>query len=107
MDANILQDFRAMQLAVVGANYMRYSEGTNCLYLEGIDKISIGDNIEITEISLHTDYVLVSINDIHSFVPLKNLSYSIITEVIATLKAKALDIVNRDVIVNGEGKIIG
>lgn len=106
MNANILQDFRAMQIAFLGANYMRYGQGTNCLLLEGIDKIGIGDNIEITEISLHTDYVLVSIGDINSLMPVKNLAYGVMAEVIATLKAKALDLANRDVMVNGKGKVV-
>jgi hypothetical protein len=106
MNANILQDFRVMQLAVVGANFMRYNRNTTDLLLEGIDRINIGDNINIVEICLHTDYVLVAIEDIRSLVPLKNLSYDVITEVIATLKAKALDITNRDVIVNGNGEVI-
>ena len=92
MDANILQDFRVMQLAVVGANFTRYNRNTTDLLLEGIDRINIGDNINIVEICLHIDYVLVAIEDIRSLVPLKNLSYDIITKVIATLKAKALEI---------------
>ena len=104
--SNILQDFRAMQIAFLGANYMRYGRGGESLPLEGIDKISIGDNIDITEISLNTDYVLVSIGDIHSFMPIKNLGYSVMAEVIATLKAKALDLANRDVMVNGKGKVV-
>lgn len=97
MNANILQDFREMQLAVIGANFMRYGRNTTDLLLDGIDRINIGDNINIVEICLHTDYVLVAIEDIRSLVPLKNLSYGVITEIIATLKAKALDIANRDV----------
>ena len=92
MNANILQDFRVMQLAVVGANFMRYNRNTTDLLLEGIDRINIGDNINIVEICLHIDYVLVAIEDIRSLVPLENLSYDIITKVIATLKAKALEI---------------
>lgn len=106
MNANILQDFQAMQIAFLGANYMRYGRGAECLSLEGIDKISIGDTIEITEISLNTDYVLVSIGDIHSFMPIKNLAYSVMVEVIATLKAKALELAGRDVMVNGNGEIV-
>lgn len=106
MNANILQDFRAMQIAVVGAHNMRYNQIPNDLILEGTDQINIGDNINIVEISLHIDYVLVAIEGIRSLMPLKNLSYGIITEVTATLKAKALDIANRDVVVNGKGKIV-
>lgn len=106
MNANILQDFRAMQLAVVGAYFMRYNRNTTDLMLEGTDQISIGDNINIVEISLHTDYVLVAIEDIRSLVPLKNLSYGVITDVIATLRAKALDIANRDVMINGKGNVV-
>ena len=106
MNANILQDFRAMQLAVVGAYFMRYNRNATDLILDGIDQINLGDNINIVEISLHIDYVLVAINDIRSLVPLEKLSYGVITEVIATLKAKALDITTRDVMVNGKGKIV-
>lgn len=106
MNANILQDFRAMQIAVVGAHNMRFNQIPNELVLEGTDQINIGDNINIVEVCLHIDYVLVAIEDIHSLMPLKNLSYGVITEIIATLKAKALDIANRDVMVNGKGKIV-
>jgi sRNA-binding carbon storage regulator CsrA len=106
MNSNILQDFRVMQLAVVGAHFIRYSRNTTNILLEGIDRINIGDNIEITEISLHRDSVLVSIAGVNSIMPLKNLSYDVVVEIIATLKAKALDIANRDVIVNGNGKVI-
>jgi hypothetical protein len=106
MNANILQDFRAMQIAVFGAYFMRRHQSVNDLVLEGTDQINIGDNINIVEVSLHTDYVVVAIEDIRSLMPLKNLSYGIITEIIATLKAKALDIANRDVVVNGKGKIV-
>lgn len=93
MDANILQDFRVAQLAVVGANFMRYNRNTTDLLLEGIDRINIGDNIEITEISLNCDSVLVSIVGVNSIMPLKNLSYDVVVEIIATLKAKALTII--------------
>lgn len=106
MNANILQDFRAMQIAVFGAYFMRCHQSANELILEGTDQINIGDNINIVEISLHIDYVLVAIEGIRSLVPLKNLSYGVIAEVIATLKAKALDIANRDVVVNGKGKVV-
>jgi hypothetical protein len=106
MNANILQDFRAMQIAVVGAHNMRFNQIPNELVLEGTDQINIGDNINIVEVCLHIDYVLVAIEGIHSLMPLENLSYGVITEIIATLKAKALDLTSRDVIVNGNGKVI-
>jgi hypothetical protein len=106
MNARILQDFRVMQIAAAYAHQMRYNQTPNSLLLEGIDRISIGDNINIVEIYLHTDYVLVAIEDICSLVPLKNLSDDVVVEIIATLKAKALDLTSRDVIVNGNGKVI-
>ena len=106
MNANILQDFRAMQIAFFGAHKLKYDTNPCFLLLEGIDRISIGDNIEIIEIHLHIDYVVVEIADVRSFMPITNLSDNVMIDVIATLKAKALDIANRDVIVNGEGKIL-
>lgn len=105
MNANILQDFRVMQIAFFGAYAMKHDASPSNLLLEGIDRISIGDNIEIIEINLHIDYVVVAIGDIRSFMPITSLSDKVMLDVISTLKAKALDVANRDVMVNGRGEI--
>ena len=105
MNANILQDFRVMQIAFFGAYAMKHNASPSCLLLEGIDCITIGDNIEIIEIHLHIDYVVVAISGVRSFMPITNLSDNVMADVIATLKSKALEIANRDIMVNGKGEV--
>ena len=101
MNANTLQDFRAMQLAVKGA-----STNASFLLLEGSDCIFIGDKIEIREVSLENDSVVVYINDIASYMPIQNLSDCLIEELITILREKALLISGRDVMVNDKGEIV-
>lgn len=103
MNARLFQEFRAMQLAVKG------SKGTisinwHSLIIEGIDMIEIGDNAVISEICLDKDYVCVSIFDSHSYMPITMLSDDIIEEVVDTLRAKAVEIANCDIMVNLNGE---
>lgn len=106
MNAQILQDFRVAQLAFKGADFIKHKNNPNYLLLEGIDMISIGDNINVVEISLDNDIVTLAIEDIMSYVPIDNLSDKVIIEITNTLKAKALEVSDRDVMVNGKGELV-
>ena len=101
MTAQLLQDFRVAQLAAKGA-----SNKAEFIGFDGIDCIALGDEIKIVEVSLKIDSVIVQINDSQSFMSIHNLSDGIIAEVIATMKAVALEIAGRDVMVNGNGEIV-
>lgn len=103
MNASLLQEFRAMQLAIKGALISADYKG---LCLEGIDRISIGDELEITEISLDRDIVVVSIGCAERYANLSSFSENIIDEVIGTMRAKALEIADKDVFVNSKGEVV-
>lgn len=94
-----LQEFRAMQLALKGA---LVNTDFNSLILEGIDKINIGDELEITEISLDTDCIVVSIGCAERYAPLSSFSQHIIDDIISTMRYKALDIANKDVMITAD-----
>ena len=91
-----LQEFRAMQLAIKGS---LMSANYHCLCLEGIDRISIGDEIEITEISLDKDIVVISIGCAERYANLSSFSENIIDEVIGTMRCKALEIADKEVMI--------
>ena len=101
MDAKTLAEFRVMQLAVLGA----VNKNAVRLYLEGIDCIELGENIEIKEIPLNTDYVIAYMGDLSSYVHLSALSDTIVTDIIDIMRSKALELANKDVIVNSDGVI--
>lgn len=104
MNASILQEFRAMQLAIKGA-YRRAFDDVKELYIEGIDAIELGDNALITAIHLDKDIVNINLFDYNSYAPISNFSEEIIEEIVDTMRAKALDICNRDVMVNCKGEL--
>lgn len=97
MKAESLALFRAMQLAVKGASKHQVVEK---LILDGIDKIVLGEELYITEISLNMDLVVISLYDNECYVPLGNLSEQIIKSIITTMRYKALEIADKVVYVN-------
>ena len=103
MKAITLQNFRAMQLAVRGA----FLQPTSGLILSGIDTIAIADDCDIVEISTELDLVSVRIlsTETETTMPIHSLSEEIIEEIIATMRAKAVEIAGLDVIVNGYGEL--
>ena len=103
MDARILQEFRAMQLAIKGA--CAGNNDAKEFYIEGIDAIELGDNALITAIHLDKDVVNINMFDYNSYAPISNFSEEIIEEIVDTMRAKALDICNRDVMVNCKGEL--
>ena len=103
MKAITLQNFRAMQLAVKGACGME----TKKLILNGIDCIPMGNDCEIIEIELDIDAVVIRLvySETESYLPIHCLSNELIEEITDTLRAKAVELAHRDVIVNGNGEL--
>lgn len=95
----ILQDFRAMQLAVKGA---LMSADARLLTLNGIDRISIGTDVYIEEISLDSDCVVIELYNNYAQLDIKNLSETIMLELIDTMKCKALEIANKEVMISAD-----
>lgn len=105
MKPKTLQTFRTMQLAVKGACHPK---SVSYLTLDGIDAIELGDNLRIISIDLDRDLVVVEMGEdsnVESFMPLNVLSDDVIEEIIDTMQAKAVDIADRDVMVNGHGEM--
>jgi hypothetical protein len=98
MKAILIHDFRVAQLAIKGAV-------TNAQFLEldGVDTISFGDVGEITEISLEQDVVTISVEDINNIVNIRCLAEHIVEDVISTMKAKAVELADKEVIVDING----
>lgn len=105
MDAKLLQEFRAMQLAVKGSLLNKNRTDVKELLIEGTDSIPIGDNALIDTILLDNDVVNVNIFNVNSFMPIHYLSDDIIEWIVDTMRAKALDIAGTDVMVNLNGEM--
>lgn len=105
MNAVILQNFRLAQLAFKGAYFMVYNCDVAFLSLGGIDVYKINDDIDIVEISLDSDKVSFIIDGGLSFVPIEVLSDKVIIDLTNILKAKALELADKDVMVNGKGEL--
>jgi hypothetical protein len=103
MKAITLQNFRAMQLAVKGACGTK----AETLILTGIDCIPLGSDCEIIEVKLDIDAVVVKLNysESETYLPIHCLSDDVVEEIADTLRAKAVEIAHRDVMVNGNGEL--
>lgn len=107
MNASLLQEFRAMQLAIKGAG-MLISNGKTIfdkLMLSGIDAVELGEHVKVIEISLDTDEVVIETYGT-SYLRLSKLSDDVIEELISIMRAKALEIADRDVLVNSKGEVV-
>ena len=107
MNASLLQEFRAMQLAIKGAG-MLISNGETIfdkLMLDGIDAIELGEHVKVIEISLNTDDVVIETYGT-TYLRLSNLSDDVIEKLISIMRAKALEIADKDVLVNSKGKVV-
>ena len=98
MKAILIQDFRIAQLAIKGA-----VTNTQFLELDGVDTIPFGDVGEITEVSLEHDVVTISVEDINNVVNIRCLAECIIEDVIFIMKAKALELADKEVMVDING----
>lgn len=98
MKAILLQDFRVAQLAIKGAD-------TNAQFLEldELNSISFGDMGEITEVSLEHDVVTISVESINNIVNIRCLSDSVVEDVISVMKAKAVELADKMVMVDING----
>lgn len=107
MNASLLQEFRAMQLAIKGAG-MLISNGKTIfdkLMLDGIDAIELGEHVKIIEICLNTDEVLIETYGT-TYLRLSKLSDDVIEMLISIMRAKALEIADRDVLINSKGEVV-
>jgi hypothetical protein len=107
MNASLLQEFRAMQLAIKGAGMLKSNGITifDKLLLDGIDSIELGEHVKIIEICLDTDEVVIETYGT-TYLRLSKLSDDIIEELISIMRAKALEIADKDVLVNSKGEVV-
>jgi hypothetical protein len=110
MNASLLQEFRAMQLAIKGAGMLRSNGKTifDKLMLDGIDAIELGEHVKVIEICLDTDEVLIETygGTTTTYLRLSTLSDDVIEDFISIMRAKALEIADRDVLVNSKGEVV-
>ena len=107
MNAKLLQNFRAMQLTLKGACLIYHKQEVEAFHFEGIDTIPMADGVEITEVSLDKDVVVIKFtySESEAYLPIKSISEAIIEDLVDTMRAKALEIADRDVMVNGKGEL--
>lgn len=104
MKATLLQEFRAMQLAIKGACSPK---SVNFLTLNGVDCIELGDTMRINAIDLDRDIVSVEVmdTDIENFMCLSVFSNEVVEDIVSTMRAKAVEIAEVDVMVNFRGDL--
>lgn len=102
--ATLLQEFRAMQLAIKGACSPK---SVNFLTLNGVDCIELGDTMRINAIDLERDIVSVEVmdTDIENFMCLSVFSNEVVEEIIDIMRVKAVEIAEVDVMVNFRGDL--
>ena len=107
MNAKLLQEFRAMQLTLKGACLIYHKQEVEAFHFEGIDTIPMADGIEITKVSLDKDVVVIksTYSENEAYLPINSISGAIIEDLVDTMRAKALEIADRDVMVNGKGEL--
>ena len=107
MNAKLLQNFRAMQLTLKGACLIYHKQEVEAFHFEGIDTIPMADGVEITEVSLDKDVVVIKFtySESEAYLPIKSIADSVIEDLVDTMRAKALEIADRDVMVNGKGEL--
>ena len=104
MKATLLQEFRAMQLAIKGACSPK---SVNFLTLNGVDCIELGDTMRINAIDLERDIVSVEVmdTDIENFMCLSVFSNEVVEDIIDIMRAKAVEIAEVDVMINFRGDL--
>lgn len=104
MKATLLQEFRAMQLAIKGACSPK---SVQFLTLNGVDCIELGDTMRINAIDLDRDIVSVEVmdTDIENFMCLSVFSNEVVEDIIDIMRAKAVEIAEVDVMVNFRGDL--
>jgi hypothetical protein len=104
MKATLLQEFRAMQLAIKGACSPK---SVNFLTLNGVDCIELGDTMRINAIDLDRDVVSVEVmdTDIENFMCLSVFSNEVVEDIVSTMRAKAVEIAEVDVMIDFKGDL--
>lgn len=104
MKATLLQEFRAMQLAIKGACSPK---SVNFLTLNGVDCIELGDTMRINAIDLDRDIVSVEVmdTDIENFMCLSVFSNEVVEDIIDIMRAKAVEIAEVDVMIDFKGDL--
>lgn len=102
MDRNILREFRALQLAVKGADAVKYNNTCSIkleLNSEQRGWISIGPGSEVCEISLVKDCIgVVSCVEPSSvtYLDVSAFSGKVLSDILETMRAIALDMADRE-----------
>lgn len=101
MDVTLLTNFRAMQLALIGAgavNSLKVDRHT----LNELYRIPVGDQLEIIEVSLTKDVVLVQVTEteIQDYIPINNLSDEIVQELVGMMRLSALEATDYEPLIN-------
>lgn len=102
--ATLLQEFRAMQLAVKCACSPK---SVNFLTLNNADCIELGDTMRINAIDLNRDIVSVEVadTDIENFMCLSVFSDEVVEDIIKIMRERAVEIAEVDVKVNFKGDL--
>lgn len=102
--ATLLQEFRAMQLAIKGACSPK---SVQFLTLNGVDCIELGDTMRINAIDLDRDIVSVEVmdTDIENFMCLSVFSNEVVEDILRIMRAKAVEIAKVDVMVDFKGDL--
>lgn len=82
--------FREAQLMVLGADRLHRHGNVE---LNNLQRFSIGDNVEVIEISLHRPVVVIKIAEcVESYVPIESLSEKVVDACIDILREVAFNV---------------
>lgn len=103
MDRNILREFRALQLAIKGADAVKYNRHNNTcpvkmeLNSEQRGWVSIGPDSEVYEISLDKDCIGVAGEPGPvAYIDISALSGKVLGDILEIMRTTALDIANKE-----------
>lgn len=106
MDRNILREFRTLQLAIKGADAVKYNRNNNTcpsimvLNSEQRDWVSIGPDSEVCEISLVRDCIGICIAGEPGsviYLSISALSGEVLGDILEIMRTTALDLANKEV----------
>lgn len=102
--ATLLEEFRAMQLAIKGACSPKT---INFLTLNNADCIELGDTMRINAIDLDRDIVSVEVmdTDIENFMCLSVFSDEVVKDIVKIMRTRAVEIGEVDVKVMFNGDL--
>lgn len=101
MDRNILREFRALQLAIKGADAVRYNNTSSVkmeLNSEQRGWVSIGPDAEVCVISLDRDCIGVAGEPGSvTYLDISALSGKVLGDILEIMRTTALEIANREI----------